>query len=1116
MRDTELVGRKLGGYELMEMVGKGGMGAVFRARQISLDREVALKVLAPHLADNDEFVQRFQREARSIAKVNHPNILQVYDVGRLDDLHFIAMEFVRGRNLSELLEDRQRLPWSECAGYIRQAALGLGAAARVNIIHRDIKPDNLMITQDEVVKVSDFGLAKEVSSINLTQAGDVLGTPAFMSPEQAEGADLDTRSDIYSLGATFYAAVTGALPFSGPSVVAIMYKHKHEELVAPREHAPDLPEPVEALITRMMAKDRDARFQSMDEVAEGIVRLFRGVPDEDELQTVVLSGAQVKAAQAAPDTEDPAGKVDAEYERLVAQGEALAKEGRRIAAVESWRRALQLKPGDESLRERMQEIKRDTTVAILSIGDDLLEKGKPGVLRSELEQKLKTDPDDADALERLTALEFMEDRRRTTLLEIRKLLGAADHEKALQMWEGLHPALRDAALKPTMDNLRERVIPCKRLAAQAEQATREGRLEDARALWDEAVKLDPANDKVKLGRQEAQRYLDRLEEAVREGYEFHVQGKHESAIVCFERALEINPQHAQARRYLVESALSHAREGEGRIPPEETVARWETVLRYDPENDEAGARIEAIRARGEQLEAAIGAAREALSRKRYGRSVRLWREALAIDPGNKPAGYGLAEARRQRLRRRILPVLVGLLLLGSGTFAGLHFWFEHERGRAQWALARARDTGDFEQYEEAIRRWESAAAVPLMGGLRAEEIAREVADIRMQRLLAREERTYAGGEGDLESYRTRADEVRDALEKGRAPWAERDAAAARFRLLGREGHLMALRADTRDAYEATRETYERALEAGSAAGLSLPEDQDQIRQAIAHYLLALDYRGDESMQRFARQQAVEEELQQARALWPGLTDAGDLMERIQEEGVTIAESIARAESALRQARRHAAAEEYDRAEEAMAGALKVAEEILAEKENYWPARRIREEVRWRREAGPGMVVFLHPRENDPSAAQTLRAFALDRYEWPNRKGETPASVSYPEARRLAATAGKVLPRLDEWLLAAGDAAALAEAWSPAGAVRPSGTRPGARTPSGLYDLFGNLAEWVETPLRKEDDTEQLVIGGHYAETDPGPPTDTRLRRAGVAHQEVGFRGAKRWELHRYE
>jgi tetratricopeptide (TPR) repeat protein/predicted Ser/Thr protein kinase len=1115
MRDTELVGRKIGGYELLEMVGKGGMGAVFRARQISLDREVALKVLAPHLADNDEFVQRFQREARSIAKVNHPNILQVYDVGRLDALHFIAMEFVHGRNLSELLEERQRLPWSECAGYIRQAALGLGAAARVNIIHRDIKPDNLMITKDEVVKVSDFGLAKEVSSINLTQAGDVLGTPAFMSPEQAEGADLDTRSDIYSLGATFYAAVTGALPFSGPSVVAIMYKHKHEELVAPREHAPDLPEPVEAVITKMMAKDREARYQTMEEVADAIIRLFRGVPDEDELQTVVLSGAQARAAQVAPDAEDPAAKVDEEYEWLVEQGDALAKEGRRIAAVECWRRALQLKPGDEALRERMQNTKRDTTVAILSIGDELLEKGKPTVLRSELEEILREDPANADALERLTALEFMEDRRRTTLLEIRKLLGAAEHEKALQMWEGLHPALRDAALKPTMDNLRERVIPCKRLAAQAEQATREGRLEDARALWDEAVELDPANDKVKLGRQETQRYLDRLEEAVREGYEFHVQGKHESAIACFERALEINPHHAQARRYLVESALAHAREGEGRVPPEEAVSRWETVLRYDPENAEAAERIAAIRKRGETLEATIAAAREALSRGRYGRSVRLWREALGVDPGNKAAGYGLAEARRQRFRRRVLPVFVVLVLLVAGTAGGLHVWFEHERAAAIRAIERAEATGDLAQYDEAARRWRRAAAVPLMGGLREAEIAREIADIEIRKLLAREERAYAGGEGDLAAYRPAADAVRAALEEAGAPWPEAERAAARFRLGWREAHLLARRAETPDAYEAAKERYERAREAGSAAGLSLPEEQDRIRQAIAHYLLALDHLRNESMQRFERQAAVEDALQEAQRLWSGLAAANALLEEIRTEGVSVGESIARAEEALAEARAHAAAERHAEAEQALARALEAAEAILAEKENNWPARKIRAEVEWRREAGPGMAVFLHPVEGDAAAAQTLRAFALDRWEWPNRKGELPEPVSYAEARRLAASAGKTLPRLEEWLRAAGDAAALAEAWSPSGAVRPSGTRPGARTPSGLYDLFGNLAEWVETPLRQEGDAEQVVIGGHYAETQPGPPTDTRLRRADVAHQDVGFRAAKRWELNRY-
>ena len=235
---ASLAGLKLGGCELLEEIGQGGMGLIYKARQLSLDRIVAVKILAEHLAHNPSFVERFQREARAIAKINHANILAVYDVGCQGNHHFMIMELVDGGSVAELLEKRGVLePW-EGAEIILQAARGLECAAAANIIHRDVKPDNMMLTSRAVVKVSDFGLAKELDSATMTETQAVMGTPAYMSPEQCDGRDLDSRTDIYSLGGTFYRCVTGRLPFEAETAMSMMYRHKHIPLVPPARSCP--------------------------------------------------------------------------------------------------------------------------------------------------------------------------------------------------------------------------------------------------------------------------------------------------------------------------------------------------------------------------------------------------------------------------------------------------------------------------------------------------------------------------------------------------------------------------------------------------------------------------------------------------------------------------------------------------------------------------------------------------------------------------------------------------------------------------------------------------------------------------------------------------------------
>ena len=273
-----LIGQVIGGYKVASKLGQGGMGAVYLAQDTKLSREIALKVLPESVVgDNQRLVERFLREARAASRIQHKNIVQVYGMGKDDGLHWIAMEVVRGGSVSGLIRSQQEISVETCLRIIRETAEGLYAAEQKNVIHRDIKPSNILLDEEGHPKIADFGLAKSLGvDSDLTYSGQVLGTPHFMSPEQCEGETVDSRADIYSLGATFYYLVTGRYPFIGETALSVMLKHKTEPIVPPEELHEGLPKNVSAIIHKMMAKDINDRYQSFKEVIEDIDRALAG------------------------------------------------------------------------------------------------------------------------------------------------------------------------------------------------------------------------------------------------------------------------------------------------------------------------------------------------------------------------------------------------------------------------------------------------------------------------------------------------------------------------------------------------------------------------------------------------------------------------------------------------------------------------------------------------------------------------------------------------------------------------------------------------------------------------------------------------------------------------
>ena len=308
----------LGGYTVLKLLGKGGMGAVYPVRQVSLDRNVALKVMNPHWAKDPAFLARFTREAYAAAQLVHHNIVQIYDIGEDHETPFFSMEFVQGKNLAEVTNAQGKLDVDEAVGYVLQAARGLKFAHDQGMVHRDIKPDNLMLNDQGIVKVADLGLVKTaglaagddqsdnssrpasltgLSSLpDVTSAGVAMGTPSYMAPEQGRNAaTVDHRADIYSLGCTLYVMLTGRPPFQGKSALEVMTKHLTEPVMAPDVIAKRVPKNLSGIILKMLAKKPEDRYPDLSAVIADMEK-FLGVSSAGPFTPTEEHAAALEAA----------------------------------------------------------------------------------------------------------------------------------------------------------------------------------------------------------------------------------------------------------------------------------------------------------------------------------------------------------------------------------------------------------------------------------------------------------------------------------------------------------------------------------------------------------------------------------------------------------------------------------------------------------------------------------------------------------------------------------------------------------------------------------------------------------------------------------------------------
>ncbi len=265
-----------GRYEIIEEIGRGGMAIVYRAKCLVLNRYVAIKVLRPEYRDDEEFIKRFKIEAQSAGSLSHPNIVSIYDVGNEDDIEYIVMEYVEGITLKQYLSTKSTVTWKEAVDYASQICSGLEHAHKKGIVHKDIKPENIIITKEGILKITDFGIAKALNQGTITTGGLTMGSVHYFSPEQARGGFTDAKTDLYSLGILLYEMIAGKLPFEGDSAISVAMQHLEKDPVRPSIYNPSIPRSLENVILKAMTKEQSDRYQSATQMLIDLKKVYVG------------------------------------------------------------------------------------------------------------------------------------------------------------------------------------------------------------------------------------------------------------------------------------------------------------------------------------------------------------------------------------------------------------------------------------------------------------------------------------------------------------------------------------------------------------------------------------------------------------------------------------------------------------------------------------------------------------------------------------------------------------------------------------------------------------------------------------------------------------------------
>ncbi len=510
------------GYRILSALGRGGMATVYLALQESVQRQIALKVMSPTLIGDSEFGERFLREARIAANLHHPHIVQVHDVGRAGDFHYIAMEYLAGGPALRRDEAPRGLPFA--LRVVREIALALDFAHRRGVIHRDIKPDNIMLREDGAAVLTDFGIARAADSKRMTLTGTILGTPHYMAPEQASGSAVDGRADLYALGVVFHELLVGRVPFDADDWVSVGLMH----LRAPVPRLPAALAALQPLMDRLLAKSPDDRFATGALLAQAI----EAVEAERADAAQPVRGARIAAARREPAFDEDAEPVLGDLDRVSARPQPRRRRRTEPEAPSSPRRfwpwllgtalvlAGGLYAGRDALRDWLPETRHE---ALLALADAALRDGRlggPGGARELYQAVLALDPDQGEARAGLARVgDGLLAEARTALANDR----VEDARRALQGAREAGVAAADAdAIETALRDRTRRDGELAALVTRAQAALAEGRLQgsddSALALYGRALAVDPASSVALVGRREVlSRLLERASAQVAAG-----------------------------------------------------------------------------------------------------------------------------------------------------------------------------------------------------------------------------------------------------------------------------------------------------------------------------------------------------------------------------------------------------------------------------------------------------------------------------------------------------------------------------------------------------------------------------------------------------------------------